>query len=58
MEKIYTKTGYTYLNPAGKEVVVSKVMIEKAVIDQTKVLDNIKKNLYNLSIDLVEMSKF
>jgi hypothetical protein len=52
MEKIYSKKGYTYTDSNGKVIDVLKSVVVKAISDQTKLLDNIQKNVDTLNADL------
>lgn len=52
MEKNYTKQGYLVKGKDGKDVLISKSTIEKAVLDQTVLKDAIEKNILNLKQDL------
>lgn len=57
MAKTYSKTGYIEENKYGVKMEVSKTMVEKSIADQTKLQENIQKNLNNLAIDLAEIEK-
>lgn len=57
MEKIYTKTGYSITDEKGNVRIVTKAIIEKAIIDQTKMQENLTRNLENLNADLAEIAK-
>lgn len=52
MEKIYTKDGYTYKGADGLDKFVPKSVVQKAIVDQTKLATNINTNLNNLNVDL------
>ena len=52
MEKIYTKEGYSITDEKGNVRTVTKAVIEKAIIDQTKMQVNIASNIANLNADL------
>ncbi len=44
MEKVYTKTGYSITDEKGIVCTVTKAVIQKAIIDHTKMLENLTKN--------------
>lgn len=57
MEKIYTKAGYSITDEKGNVRAVNKAVIQKAIIDLTKIQENLTRNLKNLNADLVEITK-
>jgi len=57
MEKVYTKTGYSITDEKGNVRTVTKAVIQKAIVDQTKMQENLTINLENLNADLAEIEK-
>ena len=57
MEKVYTKTGYSITDEKGNVRTVTKAVIQKSIIDQTKMQENLTRNLENFNADLVEIAK-
>lgn len=56
MEKIYTKIGYSITDERGNIRTVTKVTLEKSLVDMQKIKANIEKNIATLTTDLQEIA--